>query len=201
MGDCSNAAVSGPSGGAAPAQARRGRPHRHPADPRPRVWSARWPRACAVPAASSGPGWSRSRTSTSSCIPAATSTSSPRSRPSTRSPPTSSATTAATPAPARCWRPPSGWPARSAPRRPALHRLTVGGAARGGRRQPAPGTGARCLPAARHGHRRLGAGADRMRPLRGAGPAPGVPHRRRRQRVRALPAVRVGDTRRRACWT
>ena len=42
------------------------------------VWSARWPRECAGPAASSVPGWSRSRTSTCNCTRAATSTSSPR---------------------------------------------------------------------------------------------------------------------------
>ena len=76
---------------------------------------------------------------------------------------------------------------------PALHRLTVGRTARGGRRHPAPRAGARRLSVARHGDCGLGAGADRMRPLRGAGPAPGVPRRRRRQRVRALPPVRVGD--------
>ena len=77
---------------------------------------------------------------------------------------------------------------------PALHRLTVGRAAGGGRRQPPTGAGAGRLPVARHGNRRVGAGAHRMRPLRRTRSAPGVPRRRRRQRVRALPAVRVGDT-------
>ncbi len=77
---------------------------------------------------------------------------------------------------------------------PALHRLTVGAL-----RAVADGSRPRelragCLPAACHGNRRLGAGADRMRPLRRAGSAPGVSRRRRRQRVRALPPVRLDDT-------
>ena len=77
---------------------------------------------------------------------------------------------------------------------PALHRLTVAAlraVADGGR--PAR-TRAGRLPVARHGNRGLGAGANRMRPLRRTGSAPGVPYRGRRQRVRALPAVRVGNT-------
>ena len=77
---------------------------------------------------------------------------------------------------------------------PALHRLTVGAL-----RAVADGTRPRELVLDAYllramGIAGLGARADRMRPLRRAGPAPGVPRRRRRQRVRALPAVRVGDT-------
>jgi DNA repair protein RecO (recombination protein O) len=37
-------------------------------------------------------------------------------------------------------------------------------------------------------------GADRMRPLRHPGPASGIPHRRRRQRLRVLPPRRCDDT-------
>ena len=53
---------------------------------------------------------------------------------------------------------------------PALHRLTVERAAGGGRRPPVPRPAAGRLSAARHGHRRMGAGADRVRPLRHPGP-------------------------------
>ena len=77
---------------------------------------------------------------------------------------------------------------------PALHRLTVAAL-----RAVADGSRPRELVLDAYllramGIAGLGAGADRMRPLRGAGAAPGVPCRGRGQRVRALPAVRVGDT-------
>ncbi len=83
---------------------------------------------------------------------------------------------------------------------PGAAQADRGRAACGGRRQPSPGTRPGCLPAARDGDHRVGAVADRMRPLRGPGPAPGVPRRGGRKCVRALQAVRVGDARRRGCW-
>ena len=77
---------------------------------------------------------------------------------------------------------------------PALHRLTVGAlraVADGGRPWELV-LDAYLLRAM--GIAGLGARAHRVRPLRRAGSAPGVPRRRGRQRVRALPAVRVGHT-------
>ena len=77
---------------------------------------------------------------------------------------------------------------------PALHRLTVSALRAVADGQPAPRSAAGRLSAARHGHRRMGAGADRVRPLRHTRPASGVSHRRRRQRLRALPPGRCDDT-------
>ena len=76
---------------------------------------------------------------------------------------------------------------------PALHRLTVAALRAVADGTPPPRACARRLSVARHGNRGLGSGADRMRPLRRAGSAPGIPRRGRRQRVRALSPVRVGD--------
>ena len=72
-------AVPGRGHRPAHAEARRGRPDRHLLTRRT-AGSARSPRACGAPRASSAPGWSRSATSTCSSTPAATSTSSPRPR-------------------------------------------------------------------------------------------------------------------------
>ena len=108
--------------------------------------------------------------------------------------PTSSATTAATPAHAPCWKPPSGWPGRNAPRR----------------RRCTGSPSGRCVrwPTA-SGPRELVLDAYLLRAMGIAGwapsliecarcaaarPAPRVPRRRRRQRVRALPAVRFGHS-------
>ena len=75
---------------------------------------------------------------------------------------------------------------------PELHRLTVGAL-----RAVADGNRPRELVLDAYLLRAMGIAGwapalDRMRPLRDAGPAPGVPRRRRRQRVRALPPVGFG---------
>ena len=62
---------------------------------------------------------------------------------------------------------------------PALPRLTVGAVRAVG-----------CLSAAGHGHRGMGAGADRVRALCRTRPASGISHRRRGQRLCALPPGR-----------
>ena len=75
---------------------------------------------------------------------------------------------------------------------PRLHQLTVGALRAVGE----PGTPRRAdsrrVPAAGHGLRGLGAGVGRVRPVRGARSAPGLPRRRRRRGVRALPPARRG---------
>ena len=106
--------------------------------------------------------------------PAAISTSSPRWSPSTPSPPTSSTTTGATPAPAPVLETAERLAGEEHARRPALHRLTVGAlrAVADGKRPRELVLDAYLL---RHGHRRVGAVADRMRAVRGARPASGLP--------------------------
>ena len=192
MGDCIDAAVPGPSGGAAPAQARRGRPDRHPAHPRPRA-GARGGQGCAAhPQQVRGQaGAVRAHRRSAASRPQSrhrhpgAGHRRVRHRHRQRLRPLHLRVRGAGDRRA-AGRGGAGADARTAP-------ADRGRAAGGGRRQPPPGTRARRLPVARHGNRGLGAGADRMRPLRRAGSAPGVPRRGRRQRVRALPAVRVGD--------
>ena len=92
----------------------------------------------------------------------------------------------------RCSRRPSG--CTDEEREPAVQQylLLVGGLRVAGRRRARPGPGARRLPAAVPGGRRLGAVLRRLRPLRRAGPAPRVLGRRRRRGVRRVPAARLG---------
>ena len=87
-------------------------------------------------------------------------------------------------------------------RRPAGRRGGRAGAAgvpAAGRRDPGAGrpgagpvAGAGRVPAAGHDPRRLGARDQRLRPLRRAGPAPGVQRRGRRSGLPALPPARLG---------
>ena len=83
---------------------------------------------------------------------------------------------------------------------PELHRLTVGAL-----RAVADGSRPRELLLDAYllramGIAGLGAGADRMRPLRHTGPASGISRRRGRQRVRATAARPVRRHRRWVCW-
>ncbi len=144
-----------------------------------------------VPAASSAHGWSRLPTSTCSCIRDATSTSSPRFRPSTRSPPTSSVTTAAYTSACAMLETAERLAGEEHAPMPDLHRLTVAAL-----RAVADGRRARelvldSLSVARDDDRRVGAGADRVRPLRHAGSAPRHSTSPPAARVRALSAQRI----------
>ena len=93
---------------AAHPEARRGRPHHHPAHPGATAGCGRSARACGGPGRSSGPGWSRSRTSTCRSTPGGRWTWCSRPRPWRRTATGWPATTPATPPAPRCSRPPSG---------------------------------------------------------------------------------------------
>ena len=186
-----DAVVPGSGGGAAPAQARRGRPDRHPAHPRaragPRGGQGRAPHPQQVrrPAGA---------------VRAHRRSAAPRPQPRHRHP--GAGHRRVRQRHRQRLRPLHLRLRGAGDRRAAGRRGTCPGAraapadrrgaAGGRRRQPAARAGARRLPAAGHGHRRVGARAHRMRPLRHPGSAPGVPRRRGWQRVRALPPVGFG---------
>ena len=90
-------------------------------------------------------------------------------------------------------------------REPALrlYLLLVGALRALADRRARPVAGARRVPAPRDGGRRLRAGAGRVRAVRRARAAPGVPRAGRRRGVPGLPARRLGHpgpSRARRCW-